>query len=109
MTTRLALRAVLLLAAFIACVAMAALFILGGIAAEIADDIRASRNEHRTNRGTMPLPRNRKVKDYDSTIALRAANDVIAARHAETTVHRAMLSDARQLGEEFSIPARRSA
>lgn len=58
----------------------------------------------------MPLPKNRKVRNNatPTTLALRAANDVLAARHAGTTVHRAMLSDARQMADEFALPIRRS-
>jgi hypothetical protein len=74
---------------------------LRGLLTELGDDVRASRNENRNEGGTMST-KNRKVRDYHSTQALRAANAVLAAR----VDAQAMLSDARQLAAELAMPVR---
>jgi len=96
--------------AALAILCMAVAVTLRGLINEIADEVRASRNENRNNDrpgGDMPI-RNRKVRDYDSTNALRFANDALAAQVGCTQNARAMLSDARQLATELALPARRS-
>jgi hypothetical protein len=110
MTTRVAaLRCVLLLAALIAAFAMLTLAVLHDLATELADEIRASRNESRSTRGgTVPyrqLPRN--IKLWDSTTKLKVANARLAALVGHnTTVAAGEASDGRQLADEMALVGR---
>ena len=104
MTPRAALIAVL--AHQFAAMAMLCMLIaitLRGLLTELADEVKASRNENRNQGEKM---KNRKVRDYDSTTALRVHNAAIAAKYGDTSTAMAMLSDARQLAAELAMPIR---
>ena len=111
MTPRdLALRAAVNLCAFAACVLALIAISLRALLVELADEVAASRNEHRTNnrnrlRGNMPLPQNIKLTDIVSQH--RAVNARLAAVvGVNTSQARGELSDARQLAAELAMPRR---
>lgn len=82
------------------------LSIVRGLVVEIADEVRASRNET-TNRheGNMST---KNTKLTDSVSMMRAANAKLAALVGDTSRVSATLSDARQLAAELSMPVRRA-
>jgi len=93
--------------AALAVLCMAVAVTLRGLLNELADEVRASRNENRNEGGTMPV-KNRKVRDFDSTNSLRVHNAAMAAKHGDMSTAMAVLADARQLAAELAM-ARRSA
>jgi len=98
----LAIRAAVNTLAACACLLMLVAITLRSLLIELADDVRASRNESR-NRGE-PMLKNKTVREYNSTTALRIHNATLAAKHGDTSTARAVLSDARQLATEIAMP-----
>lgn len=81
--------------------------VLGGLAREIADEVRASRQSKTgAGRGETML-KNRKVRDFDSTKLLRAMNAELAARHGDDSRARAELAEAAFYADNAALPIRR--
>jgi hypothetical protein len=95
-----------LAAALIVALATLAATVLRALLTELADEVRASRNETTVRSGGIMSTRN--IRLYDSTTALRAANARLAAYVGDTSEARATLSDARQLAAELAMPVRRA-
>lgn len=81
-------QSVLLLCALMACLVAFCLVVVRALLTELADEVKASRNEQRNriSGGNMcAATRNRKVSDLPSTTLLRAMNADLAAKHGDAT------------------------
>jgi hypothetical protein len=111
MTAR-ALTQLVLLHRFLAAATLLALTltVFRGLLTELADEIRASRNETINNRnrlrGNMDTPKNRRLDDIVSRH--RAINAQLAAVLGDTSRAKSVLDDAQYYAGNAALPIRRS-
>jgi hypothetical protein len=110
MTPRdLAFRLVVLFAQLVIVAAALVLTVLRALAIELADEVRASRNEHRNhNAPGGAMLKNRKVRDLDSTKMLRAMNAELAAKQGDSARLIAELAEAEYYAGNAALPIRRA-
>jgi hypothetical protein len=84
------------------------LTVLRRLAVELGDEVRASRHENRSAQGGAMQPRNKKVRDLESTKILRAMNAELAARHGDDRRVRAELAEAEFYAGNAAMPIRRA-